>query len=167
MKAMALDRPGAPLRAMELPRPEPGPGQVRLKVLACGVCRTDLHIVDGDLPFPGGPLVPGHEIVGEVEAIGPGVKSFRPGQRAGAPWLGWTCGRCAYCREGMDNLCDEARFTGYTLPGGYAEEIAVDARYCFPIGGPWSAQEAAPLLCAGLMGYRRLGWAGEGRGRGF
>jgi propanol-preferring alcohol dehydrogenase len=123
-------------------------------VHACGVCRTDLHLVDGELPDPGRPVVPGHEVVGVVEAAGPGVEALAPGQRVGVPWLGWTCGRCQACLEGRENLCDQARFTGYTLDGGYAEAMVADARYCFPLGPGLADAEAAPLLCAGLIGHR-------------
>ncbi|ANQ83204.1 putative alcohol dehydrogenase [Azoarcus olearius] len=161
MRAMVLDTPGQPLRPAVLPQPTPGPGQVLLKVEACGVCRTDLHLVDGELPEPRLPVVPGHEIVGRVVATGPGVTALRIGQRAGVPWLGWTCGECSYCRGGHENLCDAARFTGYTLDGGYAEYTVADQRYCFPLPDPLPAVELAPLLCAGLIGYRALAMAGD------
>ena len=161
MHAMLLERPGAPLRYRELARPEPGPGQILIRVAACGVCRTDLHVVDGELPEPRLPLVPGHEVVGRVAALGPGVEGFGAGERVGVPWLGWTCGACDYCRGGKENLCPRARFTGYTLDGGYGEYLLADARYCFPILGDYSDAEAAPLLCAGLIGYRSLVMAGE------
>ena len=155
MRAMVLERVGEPLLAAELPDPEPGPGQLLVRVHACGVCRTDLHVVDGELPRPKLPLVPGHQVVGEVVA-GP-----RAGERVGVPWLGWTCGECRYCREGLENLCDRARFTGYDLDGGYAELAVADERFCFPLPpGPEDA-EAAPLLCAGLIGYRSLRLAGD------
>ena len=160
MKAMVLDRPGEPLRLAELPVPAPGPGQVLVKVTACGVCRTDLHVVDGDLTEAKLPIVPGHEIVGQVVQAGPGVETFEQNQRIGIPWLGWTCGRCRFCRSGRENLCDEARFTGYQIDGGYAEYTLADARYCFPIRGDYSDAEAAPLLCAGLIGHRSLQMAG-------
>jgi propanol-preferring alcohol dehydrogenase len=143
-------------------RPEPGPGQIRLRVRACAVCRTDLHVVDGDLPGPKLPLVPGHEIVGEVDAVGRGVTEWQVGERAGVPWLGWTCGSCSYCRSGRENLCDAARFTGYQLDGGYAEYTVAEARFCFRLPASFSDQEAAPLLCAGLIGYRSLRAAGAG-----
>jgi propanol-preferring alcohol dehydrogenase len=163
MRAMALDRPGAPLRLADLPRGTPGPGQVLVRVAACGVCRTDLHLCDGDLPLGRTPVVPGHEIVGRVEALGPGVDGLAPGTRIGVPWLGWTCGRCVYCTTGRENLCDEARFTGYQIDGGYAEYAVADARYVFPLPDAYGDAEAAPLLCAGLIGYRSLVAAGEGR----
>jgi alcohol dehydrogenase, propanol-preferring len=148
---MVLEAPREPLRATELPDPEPGPGQLLLEVRACGVCRTDLHVVDGELPDPRLPLVIGHQIVG-VDA---------DGRRVGVPWLGWTCGRCRYCRSGRENLCDRARFTGYHLDGGYAERVVADERFCFPIPDGYSDLQAAPLLCAGLIGYRSLRMAGD------
>jgi len=159
MRAMRLHAPGEPLRLEILPRPQPGPGEVQLRVLACGVCRTDLHVVDGELTEPRLPLVPGHEIVGEVTALGEGVTGVAVGQRVGVPWLGWTCGECAPCRRGEENLCECAEFTGYTRNGGYAEYCVADARYCFPVQGD-DAQAAAPLLCAGLIGYRTWRLAG-------
>ena len=162
MKAMVLDRPGARLRLADVPVPEPGAGQILLKVKACAVCRTDLHVVDGELPEPKLPLVPGHEIVGEVAKTGRGVDWFQAGERVGIPWLGYTCARCRYCVAGQENLCDAARFTGYHIDGGYAEYAVADARYCFPIHGSYADHEAAPLLCAGLIGYRSLRMAGEG-----
>jgi propanol-preferring alcohol dehydrogenase len=161
MKAMVLGRPGEPLREEERPVPSPGPGQVLLRVRACGVCRTDLHVVDGELPDLGRPVVPGHQVVGVVEATGPGVESVAVGQRAGVPWLGWTCGACRFCRSGRENLCAEARFTGYQLDGGFAEHAVADARFCFPIPEGYSDLQAAPLLCAGLIGYRSLAMAGD------
>jgi propanol-preferring alcohol dehydrogenase len=161
MQAMVLDRPGEPLRTADLPRPEPGPGQVLVKVAACGVCRTDLHVVDGELTEPKLPIVPGHEIVGRVVAIGVGVTQFQENERIGIPWLGWTCGRCRFCTSARENLCDHARFTGYQIDGGYAEHTVADARYCFPIRGAYDDAEAAPLLCAGLIGWRSLKMAGE------
>ncbi len=164
---MVLERPGQPLVLQELPVPEPGPGQVLLRIRACGVCRTDLHIVDGELPDPKLPLVLGHQIVGEVVRGGPGANRFSPGQRVGVPWLGWTCGECRYCRSGRENLCDRARFTGYTLDGGYAEYTVADERYCFPIPAGYPDEQAAPLLCAGLIGYRALRFAGEAQRVGF
>jgi alcohol dehydrogenase, propanol-preferring len=161
MRAMILERTGAPLRAVELPVPEPGPGQVRVRVRACAVCRTDLHVVDGELPRPKLPLVPGHEIAGVVDALGPGATRHRPGDRVGVPWLGWTCGECDYCRSGRENLCAAARFTGYTLDGGYAEFCVADERFCFALPAAFGDVAAAPLLCAGLIGYRTLARAGD------
>jgi len=158
---MILDQPRQPLRHAEVPVPEPAAGQVLVQVRACAVCRTDLHVVDGELPEPKLPLVPGHEIVGTVLRAGPGVERFAAGARIGIPWLGWTCGQCDSCRTGRENLCDRARFTGYTLDGGYAEHTLADARYCFAIPDSYSDVEAAPLLCAGLIGYRSLVKAGE------
>jgi alcohol dehydrogenase, propanol-preferring len=168
MRAMVLERAGEPLRAAELPTPRPGPGEVRLRVLACGVCRTDLHIVDGELSEPKLPLVPGHQVVGEVLEVGPAAEGAAsaapaPGDRVGVPWLGWSCGACRFCASGRENLCDEARFTGYHRDGGFAEEIAADARFCFPIPPEFPDLQAAPLLCAGLIGYRALRMAGEAR----
>ena len=161
MRAMRLEAPGHPLRPAELPIPSPGPGQLLLRVRACAVCRTDLHVVDGELPHPRLPLVPGHEIAGEVVEAGAGVERFTPGDRVGVPWLGWTCGECRYCRSGRENLCPGARFTGYDLDGGYAEYTLADARFCFPLPAGYSDTEAAPLLCAGLIGYRALRMAGD------
>ncbi|MFQ5953871.1 MAG: zinc-dependent alcohol dehydrogenase family protein [Kiloniellales bacterium] len=163
MKAMALHTKAAGrLSAADVPRPEPGPGQVRIKVHACGVCRTDLHVVDGDLPDPKLPIVPGHEIVGTVDALGRGVASFREGERAGVPWLGYSCGDCRYCREGRENLCEAARYTGYQIDGGFAEYTLVDARYAFPLPAQYGDAEAAPLMCAGLIGHRAYRMAGDG-----
>jgi propanol-preferring alcohol dehydrogenase len=161
MGAMLLDAPRRPLRPAELPQPLPGAGQLLLQVRACAVCRTDLHVSDGELPDPKLPLVLGHEIVGTVSALGPGVEQFAPGDRVGVPWLGWTCGTCRFCRSGRENLCDNARFTGYTIDGGYAEYTVADARYCFPIPPAYDDLHAAPLLCAGLIGYRSLVIVGE------
>ncbi len=163
MLAMVLERPGTPLRAIERPIPEPGPGQVRVRVRACAVCRTDLHVVDGEVPDPKLPLVPGHEIAGVVEASSPDASRFRPGDRVGIPWLGWTCGTCEYCRSGRENLCPYARFTGYTLDGGYAQEMVADERFCFALPEGFDDVHAAPLLCAGLIGYRTLRKAGDAR----
>lgn len=163
MRAMLLDAPGKPLRLAHLPVPHPGLGEALVKVEACGVCRTDLHVVDGELPQPKLPLVPGHEIVGRIAALGEGVAQFRIGERVGIPWLGWTCGDCRFCRAGKENLCEAALFTGYTRDGGYAEFVAADARYCFPLAESCDAAAAAPLLCAGLIGYRSLRMAGEGK----
>ena len=161
MKAMVLAAPGEPLRESELRPPEPGPGEVVVSVAACGVCRTDLHIVDGELPDPKLPLVPGHQAVGRVAAAGGGAARFRPGARVGVPWLGWACGTCRYCRSGRENLCDRARFTGYHVDGGYAEQLVADERFCLPLPEGTDDLEAAPLLCAGLIGYRALRLAGE------
>jgi propanol-preferring alcohol dehydrogenase len=161
MRAMVLERQGEPLRLAELPEPSAGPGQVLLDVHACGVCRTDLHILDGELNEPKLPLVPGHQIVGVVRELGEGVERFAPGDRVGVPWLGWTDGECRYCRSGRENLCDNARFTGYDIDGGYAEAAAADARFCFPIPDGYPDLQAAPLLCAGLIGYRALRLVGE------
>jgi alcohol dehydrogenase, propanol-preferring len=158
---MVLGAPGQSLRAADLPAPEPSSGQVLVRVHACGVCRTDLHVVDGELTEPKLPLVPGHQIVGLVEAIGPGVDGLAEGQLVGIPWLGWTCGECRYCRSGRENLCDFARFTGYQVDGGYAEWACADHRYCFPIPNGYADLQAAPLLCAGLIGYRSLVMAGD------
>ncbi|MGA9521768.1 MAG: zinc-dependent alcohol dehydrogenase family protein [Myxococcaceae bacterium] len=161
MRAAVLHKPGEPLRLEQRDVPAPGPGQVLLRVHACAVCRTDLHVVDGELPDPKLPLVPGHEIVGTVEALGKGVANFEQGQRLGVPWLGWTCGHCRYCQRGQENLCENARFTGYQLDGGYAEFAVADHRYCFPIPEAFDDHHAAPLLCAGLIGYRSLRMAGD------
>ena len=162
MKAMLLERAGAPLVPAEVPDPVPGAGQVLIRVQACGVCRTDLHVVDGELARPKLPLVLGHEIVGKVVQLGEGVERFALGDRVGVPWLGWTCGACRHCRNGRENLCDRARFTGYDIDGGYAELTVADARYCFALPAGPSAEAAAPWLCAGLIGYRSLKLAGEG-----
>jgi len=167
MRAMLLDAPGRPLRDARLPVPEPSPRQVLLRVSACGVCRTDLHIVDGDLPAPHLPLVPGHEIVGTIAAVGAQVEGWKEGDRAGVPWLGETCGVCPYCRSERENLCDRARFTGYHIDGGYAEYAAADARFCLPIPEGFSDLQAAPLLCAGLIGYRSLEATGDAERIGF
>jgi len=162
MRAMLLETPGRPLREAEVPRPAPGAGQVLLRVHACGVCRTDLHVADGELPNPTLPLVLGHEIVGTVVENGPSASRYRPGDRVGVPWLGWTCSACRFCRSGRENLCERARFTGYQLDGGYAEHMVADERFCFPVPAAYSDVEAAPLLCAGLIGYRALAAAGDG-----
>ena len=160
MRAMVLIEPRRPLELRELPDPDPQPGQVLLRVRACGVCRTDLHVADGELAEPKLPLVLGHEIVGIVEK---GGSRFARGTRVGVPWLGWTCGVCEYCRAGRENLCDQARFTGYQIDGGYAELTVADERYCFPLPDRYSDAEAAPLLCAGLIGARSLRMAGDAR----
>ena len=156
MQAMVLEKPGQPLRPLELRIPEPGPNQILIKVLACGVCRTDLHIFDGELDQPKLPLVLGHEIVGRVEALGAGAEGFAIGERVGVPWLGFTDGTCFYCRAGEENLCDNPRFTGYQIDGGYAGHTVADARYIFKLPEGYGDAEAAPLLCAGLIGYRSL-----------
>jgi len=163
MRAMLLEGPRQLLRQAELPAPRPGPGQVLIRVRACAVCRTDLHVLDGDLPQPKLPLIPGHEIVGAVAEAGEGAQRFRVGDRVGVPWLAWTCGACQYCAAGRENLCDQARFTGYTQDGGYAEYTLADERFCFPIPAGYSDAQAAPLLCAGLIGYRSLAKAGAAR----
>jgi alcohol dehydrogenase, propanol-preferring len=167
MRAMLLERPGEPLRPAELPDPAPNAGQVLISVHACGVCRTDLHIVDGELSEPQLPLVPGHQIVGTVVGLGEGAERFGLGERVGVPWLGWTDGTCRYCRDGRENLCDRARFTGYDLDGGYAELAVADQRYCLPIPAGYSDEQAAPLLCAGLIGYRALRLVGDAERIGF
>src|SRR5262245_42170840 len=167
MRAMVMTAPQRPLVARELPTPEPGPAQVRLRVTACGLCRTDLHILDGELPARRLPLVPGHQVVGVVDAVGAGASRWKPGQRVGVPWLAWTCGACAYCRAGQENLCDAARFTGYDVDGGYAGHALADERFCFPIPAAYADAEAAPLLCAGLIGFRALSLAGDGARVGF
>jgi propanol-preferring alcohol dehydrogenase len=164
---MVLERPGEPLRPAELPDTRPGAGEVLISVGACGVCRTDLHIVDGELDRPKLPLVLGHQIVGEVVEGGEGVERFEPGQRVGVPWLGWTCGECRYCLSGRENLCDRARFTGYDIDGGYAELAVADERFCFPIPSDYTDEQAAPLLCAGLIGYRALRLVGDAERIGF
>ncbi|HKB38718.1 MAG TPA: alcohol dehydrogenase catalytic domain-containing protein, partial [Gemmataceae bacterium] len=151
---MTLEAARTPLREADLPPPQPGPEQVLIRVHACGVCRTDLHVVDGELADPKLPLVPGHEIVGTVAARGERAERFAVGDRVGVPWLGSTCGSCPYCRSGRENLCDRARFTGYQIDGGYAEYTAADQRYCFAVPAQYTDAEAAPLLCAGLIGYR-------------
>jgi propanol-preferring alcohol dehydrogenase len=161
MRAMVLDAPGRPLREASVARPVPGPGQVLVAVHACGVCRTDLHLVDGELPHPKQPVTPGHEIVGTVIERGANVEHAL-GARVGIPWLAWTCGRCSYCLSDRENLCDVARFTGYQCDGGYAEYALADARYCFALPERYPDLEAAPLLCAGLIGYRAYRLAGDG-----
>jgi len=163
MHAMMLERTGAPLVWTELPDREPGPDEIRVRVSACGVCRTDLHVVDGELPDPVLPIIPGHEIVGRIEVLGPGVAGLHPGQRVGIPWLGHSCGCCPYCRKGQENLCDAPGFTGYTRDGGYATSAIADARFAFPLGEAGEDAALAPLLCAGLIGRRSLVIAGTGR----
>jgi propanol-preferring alcohol dehydrogenase len=157
---MVLERSGEPLVETAAADPSPGPGQVLIRVEACGVCRTDLHIVDGELTEPKLPLVLGHQVVGEVVGGGEGAGRFRPGDRVGVPWLGWACGECGYCRSGRENLCERAMFTGYQLDGGYAEWTVADERYCLPLPEGAAATEIAPLLCAGLIGYRALRMCG-------
>jgi alcohol dehydrogenase, propanol-preferring len=163
MRAMVLTAPVAPLRLERRDDPEPAPGDVRIKVSACGVCRTDLHVVDGELPDIAYPIVPGHEVVGRVDALGAGVTALKIGERVGVPWLGYTCGECPYCSSGRENLCDRPRFTGYTRDGGFATHLVADARYCFPLGEAGDDVAIAPLLCAGLIGWRSLVMAGEGK----
>ncbi len=167
MKAMVLERAGRPLELRAMPVPSPRAGQVLVRVLACAVCRTDLHVVDGELKEPKLPLVPGHEIVGVAETVGEGCGLVKVGDRIGIPWLGWTCGVCEFCRAGHENLCSAAKFTGYTLDGGYAEYCVADERYCFKIPEGWTAEHAAPLLCAGLIGYRAYRMAAGARRIGF
>jgi propanol-preferring alcohol dehydrogenase len=163
MRAMVLPAPAGVLQSVELPTPEPAEQQVLVKVHACGVCRTDLHVVDGELPHPKLPLIPGHEIVGRVVAVGPQTMQFKGGERVGIPWLGYTCGQCHYCLTQRENLCDHARFTGYQLDGGYAEYALADERYCFPLPASYTDMEAAPLLCAGLIGYRSWHWVRDAK----
>jgi propanol-preferring alcohol dehydrogenase len=163
MRAMIFEQVGKPLTLQQRPVPEPGAGQVQLAVHACAVCRTDLHVIDGELPDPKLPLIIGHEIVGRVTQLGDGVSRLAVGDRVGVPWLGWTCGKCSYCRAGNENLCDRARFTGYTINGGYAEYTVADERFCVPIPESYSDVSAAPLLCAGLIGYRSLVRAGDAK----
>ena len=161
MRAMVLEESGSPLRLKEMSVPQPGPGELLIRVHACGVCRTDLHVLDGELAHPKLPLILGHEIVGSVVAMGPGVDSFREGDRIGVPWLGYTCGTCRYCKRGQENLCEGALFTGYTRDGGYAEYTVADQRYSFRLPPTYEDLPAAPLLCAGLIGYRSYRMAGE------
>jgi alcohol dehydrogenase, propanol-preferring len=163
MRAMVLEAPGRQLVARELPIPAPAVGQVLVRISACAVCRTDLHVVDGELAEPKLPLVPGHEIVGQIERLGASVTRFRHGERVGIPWLAWTCGECPFCRSERENLCSRARFTGYTVDGGYADYTVADASFCFPLPDSFSDTEAAPLLCAGLIGYRSLRKTGDAR----
>ena len=164
---MILDKPGQRLRLTEVPAPTPATGQLLIKVQACGVCRTDLHVVDGDLKEPKLPIIPGHQIVGVVEKAGPGVSRFMTGDRVGVPWLGGSCGECAYCVSGRENLCAKALYTGYQINGGFAEKCVADQRFCFPIPAGYPDLQAAPLLCAGLIGYRALNMTGEARRLGF
>ncbi len=163
MRAMAFEAPGAPLDLVERARPEPAGGQLLIAVAACAVCRTDLHIVDGDLDAPESGRIPGHEIIGRIAQSGDGIDRFAPGQRVGVPWLGQTCGECRYCRSGAENLCPKARFTGYHIDGGFAEYAVADENFCFAIPESYADREAAPLMCAGLIGYRALRLAGDGQ----
>jgi propanol-preferring alcohol dehydrogenase len=166
MRAMVLTQTGSALRLEQRALPVPAAGQVRVRVSACAVCRTDLHLVDGELPDPTLPIVPGHEIVGTIDAVGEGTaaeNAWQPGQRVGIPWLGYACGRCEYCRRGQENLCDLARFTGYQIDGGYADYLLADARFCLALPGTLDDEHTAPLLCAGLIGYRCLVKAGDAR----
>lgn len=163
MHAMVLTAPGAPLQFEQRDNPVPAPGAVRVRISACGVCRTDLHVVDGELPGITYPIIPGHEVVGRVDALGHGVTALEVGERVGVPWLGYTCGECAYCRSGHENLCDRPLFTGYTRDGGFASHLVADIRYCFPLGEAGDDVAIAPLLCAGLIGWRSLVMAGEGK----
>lgn len=167
MRAMVLDRPGTPLRHREGLVPEPRRGELLIAIECCGVCRTDLHVVDGELPNPKLPIIPGHEIVGRVAELGSDVSGFSQGERVGVPWLGATCGVCPYCRSGRENLCDAPQFTGYTRDGGYATHVVADARFCFHLPESLDAAEAAPLLCAGLIGWRSYRMAGEGSALGL
>jgi propanol-preferring alcohol dehydrogenase len=167
MHAMVLPARGAALRPEERPDPVPGPGEVRVKVAACGVCRTDLHVVDGELPDIAYPIIPGHEVVGRIDTLGAGVRGLKPGIRVGVPWLGFTCGECVYCRAEKENLCDHPKFTGYTRDGGFASHLVADSRYCFPLGEQGDDAALAPLLCAGLIGWRSLVMAGAGKAIGI
>jgi propanol-preferring alcohol dehydrogenase len=167
MHAMVLNKLGAALEWTNLADRQPGPGEIRVKVAACGVCRTDLHVVDGELPDPKVPIIPGHEIVGRIDVIGPGVEGLRVGERVGVPWLGHTCGVCSYCMGGHENLCERPRFTGYTQDGGFATATIADARFAFPLGEIGSDVALAPLLCAGLIGWRSLAIAGNGKALGL
>lgn len=160
MRSILFDGDPGSVRPAEMPVPAPGRGQILVKVRACAVCRTDLHVIDGELPNPKRPVVPGHEVIGEVAALGAGIGHFRTSDRVGVPWLGWTCGECRYCREDRENLCDRAGFTGYTRDGGFAEYMVADERFAFPIPAAFAETEAAPLMCAGLIGYRALRMAG-------
>jgi alcohol dehydrogenase, propanol-preferring len=167
MQAMVLKKLGAPLEWADFPDRQPGPGQIRIKVVACGVCRTDLHVVDGELPDPIVPIIPGHEIVGRIDVIGDGVSGLRVGERVGIPWLGHTCGVCPFCLGGRENLCDRPIFTGYTRDGGFATATIADARFAFPLGEQGSDEALAPLLCAGLIGWRSLVIAGKAKNLGL
>ncbi len=167
MRAMVLEAPRTPLRLREIPTPAPAPSDLVIRVSACGVCRTDLHVVDGELPSCRLPVVPGHQVVGRVEALGAETSSFRVGDRVGVPWLGGSCGTCAYCASGRENLCDDARYTGCHRDGGFAEFCAADARFCFPIPDGYADAQATPLLCAGLIGWRALRMTGDAKRLGF
>ena len=167
MRAMVFERVGQALQPVELPVPAPPPGAIRVRVRACGVCRTDLHLVDGDLKDPKLPVVPGHQVVGTVDMLGTGVERFARGERVGIPWLGGSCGACRFCDSGRENLCDHARYTGYQIDGGFAELCVADARFCFPLPAEFPSLQAAPLLCAGLIGYRSLKMAGDAKRIGF
>ncbi len=167
MRAMVFERVGQALRPVELPVPAPAAGAIRVRVRACGVCRTDLHLVDGDLKDPKLPVVPGHQVVGTVDEMGAGVEHFSRGERVGVPWLGGSCGACRFCSSGRENLCDHARYTGYQIDGGFAELCVADARFCFPLPAEFPDLQAAPLLCAGLIGYRSLKMTGEAERIGF
>lgn len=167
MRAMILKALGQPLQEAELPDPAPEPGQLLIRVHACGVCRTDLHVVDGDLTEPELPVVPGHQIVGTVVEVGRGSRQYRMGDRVGVPWLGWSCGQCDFCKTGRENLCDQARYTGYQINGGFAELCTADEKFCFPIPEGYPDLQAAPLLCAGLIGYRALRMTGDAQRLGF
>ncbi len=164
---MILKQPGQKLQPVDLPDPQPNEHQVLIRVHACGVCRTDLHVVDGDLTEPVLPIVPGHQIVGRVEAVGGSVEKFRPGERVGVPWLGESCGKCEFCRTDRENLCDHSRYTGYQINGGFAEKCVADERFCFRLPANYPDLQAAPLLCAGLIGYRAFGMTGDARRLGF
>lgn len=167
MRAMLLDKPHTPLRAVEMKKPQPNPNQILIKVIACGICRTDLHVVDGELTHPKLPLIPGHQIVGRIEEVGSLVYHLLPGQRVGVPWLGGSCGYCHFCLTDRENLCDKAVFTGYQIDGGFAEYCVADAQFCFPIPDGFPDYQAAPLFCAGLIGYRALLKAGNAQHLGF
>jgi alcohol dehydrogenase, propanol-preferring len=161
MRAMILEKPRQPLRSRDAPKPKPGVGQLLVRVATCAVCRTDLHVVDGELPDPKLPLIPGHQIVGRIEQLGEGVQGFSAGDRIGIPWLGWTDGDCVYCRSNRENLCNRARFTGYTIDGGYAEFTVADARFCFHLPNEYNDVDVSPLLCAGMLGYRSYRKTGD------
>src|SRR3984893_13244896 len=161
MRAMILSHPGKPLQLRDVPVPSPSPGQLLIRVVTCAVCRTDLHIVDGELPNPKPSLIPGHQIVGRIETVGAEVEGFSVGDRVGVPWLGWTDGECPYCRSKRENLCDRAKFTGYTIDGGYAEFVVADARFCFHLPDRYNDVDVAPLLCAGMLGYRSYRKTGD------